>query len=67
MLRDGWQVTSELGAAGAYRREQRRGRAGEQIHEAVDILVHWTVGASSGGLFVCFSMLKIESSCVQGK
>ena len=37
--------------------------------EAVDFLVCWTVRASSGDLFVCFSILKIESksSCVQGK
>lgn len=51
MLRNGWQVTSELGAAaGAYRREQR-GSAGEQTHEAADILVHWTGGIFRG--FVC--------------
>lgn len=37
--------------------------------EAVDFLVCWTVRASSGRLFICFSILKIESkaSCVQGK
>lgn len=32
MFRDGWQVTPELGVAGAYRREQRKESAGEQIH-----------------------------------
>lgn len=37
--------------------------------EAVDFLVCWTVRASSGRLFVCFSILKIESkaSGVQDK